>query len=113
MKTFFLFPVFFVLLFSCSDPKIPSENPLDYISDTTKLEIDRKTEPFTRAIQVLDYKLFWWNSDRETIGIFDLRSKKLSNTIRLEREGPNGMGRPLGFFVHTPDSIFVPTMVMK
>ncbi len=107
------FILLFVLLFSCSQPKVFSENPLDYISDTTIIEIDRKTEPFTRAIQLLDEKLYWWNSDRETIGVFDLKSKKLINTIKLEREGPNGMGRPLGFFVHTPDSIYIPTMVYE
>lgn len=105
------FILLLALLFSCSQPKVFSENPLDYISDTTIIEIDRKTEPFTRAIQLLDEKLYWWNSDRETIGVFDLKSKKLINTIKLEREGPNGMGRPLGFFVHTPDSIYIPTMV--
>ncbi|MBA4302384.1 MAG: hypothetical protein C0433_20115 [Cyclobacterium sp.] len=107
------FILLIALLFSCSQPKVLSENPLDYISDTTTIEIDRKTEPFTRAIQLLGGKLYWWNSDRETIGVFDLKSKKLINTIKLEREGPNGMGRPLGFFVHTPDSIYIPTMVYE
>jgi hypothetical protein len=99
-----------LFIFSCSEKsQIPSD-PLAFISDTTTISIDRSTEPITRSIQYLNGELYWWNSDRETIGVFDLNTKSLKNTIKIERDGPNGLGNPLGFFVHDSDSIYIPTM---
>lgn len=108
-------PILLLFLFiSCSEKsKENSKDPLDYVSDTTIIVIDRATEPFTRAQQYLDGNLYWWNSDRETISLIDLHQKKVIKSIRLEREGPNGLGKPYGFFVHSPDSIYIPTMAYK
>lgn len=99
-----------LFIFSCSEKsQIPSD-PLAYISDTTTISIDRQTEPITRSLQYFNGDLYWWNSDRETISVFDLKAKSLKNTIKIERDGPNGLGNPLGFFVHNSDSIYIPTM---
>lgn len=89
-------PILLILcLISCSEiNKENSKDPFDYISDTTIISIDRATEPFTRTQQFLDGNLYWWNSDRETIGVFDLSSQSLVKTIPLERDGPNGLGKP-------------------
>ena len=99
---------------SCSEKsKENSKDPLDYVSDTTIIAIDRDTEPITRTQQYLDGNLYWWNSDRETITVIDLQQKKVTKSIRLERDGPNGLGKPYGFFVHSSDSIYIPTMAYK
>lgn len=113
MKNILIFLVVVTTIFSCTEKKELSSNPLDYLSDTTIISIDRKIEPYTRTLQYLDGNLYWWNSNRETISIFDLSAKKLKNTIKLEQEGPNGLGTPLGFFVISPDSIYVPAMAYK
>ncbi len=63
--------------FSCVQKEESSTNPLDFISDTTAISIDRKTETYTRTLQYVNGDLYWWNSDRETISIFDLSGKKL------------------------------------
>lgn len=112
MKSF-LIVLFFITFFSCSEKKTSSIDPLDYISDTTAIPIDRNTEPYTRTMQFVNGNLYWWNSNRETISVINLSSKKVEKTIRLERDGPNGLGNPLGIFVLDPDSIYVPTMAYE
>lgn len=102
-----------VSIFSCVEKTEYSINPLDYITDTTAISIDRKTEPYTRTLQYLDGDLYWWNSDRETISVFDLTTKNLKKTIKMERDGPDGLGSPLGFYVVNTDSIYVPTMAYE
>ncbi len=104
-----LIVLFLASIFSCAEKKDLSTNPLDYITDITAISIDRKTEPYTRTLQYLDGDLYWWNSDRETISVFDLNAKNLKKTIKMERDGPNGLGSPIGFFVSNPDSIYIPT----
>lgn len=108
-------PILLILcLISCSEKnKENSKDSFDYISDTTIISIDRATEPFTRTQQFLDGNLYWWNSDRETISVINLQQKKVIHSIPLERDGPNGLGKPYGFFVHSPDSIYIPTMAYK
>jgi hypothetical protein len=97
-------------IFACSDKNKISMDPLAYISDTTVITIDRKTEPYTRTLQYLNGDLYWWNSNRETINLIDLSTQKVKSFIKLERDGPNGLGNPLGFFVLNSDSIYIPTM---
>ncbi len=107
---YFLIAIAFAGIFSCVEKNEISINPLSYISDTTQITIDRKTEPYTRTIQYSNGDLYWWNSNRETISVIDLSAQKVKNFINLERDGPNGLGNPLGFFVVDPDSIYIPTM---
>lgn len=42
--------------------------------------------------------------------MIDLETKKVENTIKMELDGPNGLGNPLGIYVLNPDSIYVPNM---
>jgi hypothetical protein len=100
-------------IFSCSEKKELSINPLDYITDTTAISIDRKTEPYTRTMQYLEGDLYWWNPNRESISVLDLSAKTLKNIIKIKRDGPNGLGNPLGFYVVNTDSIYVPTMAYE
>ncbi|RAI95257.1 DUF4221 family protein [Algoriphagus yeomjeoni] len=103
----------FAGIFSCSTNKESSNNPLDYLIDTKIIPIDRKTDTYTRTLQYVDGNLYWWNPNRETISIFDLSKKILINTIKIERDGPNGLGNPLGFYVLNADSIYIPTMAYE
>lgn len=105
-------PILLLFWFSTCSEKIKenSKDPFDYISDTTLIPIDRATEPFTRAQQFLDGNLYWWNSNRGTISVFDIHSKKQTSTIKLSEEGPNGLGKPLGFYVLNSNSIYIPSM---
>lgn len=102
-----------VSIFSCAEKKDLSTNPLDYITDTTIIPIDRKTETMTRTLQYVGGDLYWWNSDRESISVFDLTTKNLKKTIKMERDGPDGLGSPLGFFLSNPDSIYIPTAAFE
>jgi hypothetical protein len=105
-----LFVFVIVCIFSCSGKNEISIDPLSFISDTTVITIDRRTEPYTRTLQYVNGDLYWWNSNRETISVIALTDQMVKNFINLERDGPNGLGNPLGFFVMTPDSIYIPTM---
>jgi hypothetical protein len=107
MKRFLI--IFFLVLYaSCSKTKYKPTNVLEHISEKTFIPIDSRTEPYTRTMQYLDGDLYWWNSDRESISVFDLSNSTLKKTILLKREGPNGVGSSLGFIVHNIDSIFIP-----
>lgn len=109
-----LLPVFIVLFaFSCKNSSSENKRIDDYIVEKIQLDINRTTEPSTRALQYLNGDLYWWNSDRETIQVFDINSKKLTRTITLASEGPNGVGMPLGFFVYNKDSIYIPTGALE
>jgi len=108
MKKSFLITSFIILL-SCSERDAFSIDPLDYIKDTTTISIDRKTETYTRTLQYFSGDLYWWNSDRESITVFDLAKSQIKRTIKMDREGPNGLGFPLGFFINSSDIIYVPT----
>ena len=112
MKTKIL--IFLVIVnIGCTERKTASNNVLDYISDTSTISIDINTEPYTRTLQYFQGDLYWWNSNRGSISIFDLSKKTLKKTIKLEEEGPNGLGMPLGFYVSNKDSIYIPTMAYQ
>ncbi|GMQ26045.1 hypothetical protein Aoki45_27270 [Algoriphagus sp. oki45] len=97
-------------LASCSQVKEHSTDPLSYVSDTTVISIDRKTENYVRAVQHFDGKLYWWNSNRSTISVIDLESQQVEKTIKLAEEGPDGLGIALGIFVINSDSLIIPNM---
>ncbi|MFC3417020.1 DUF4221 family protein [Algoriphagus hitonicola] len=107
--------VLLLLLFhiSCNERKINSDNPLDFIVDTTTISIDPKIDLYTRTLQYFDGDLYWWNANQQTISVFNLTSKTLKKSIKLETEGPNGLGMPLGFYVANEDSIYIPTMAYQ
>ncbi|WP_373400333.1 DUF4221 family protein [Algoriphagus halophilus] len=86
---------------------------MDYKADTTNISIDLKTDPSTRAMQYINGNLYWWNSNRGTISVFNISSKNQTSTIKLHEDGPNGIGSPLGFFVINSDSIYIPTMAYE
>lgn len=92
-----LFVFVIVCIFSCSGKNEISIDPLSFISDTTVITIDRRTEPYTRTLQYVNGDLYWWNSNRETISVIALTDQMVKNFINLERDGPNGLGNPLGF----------------
>ncbi|MGY6741487.1 MAG: DUF4221 family protein [Cecembia sp.] len=96
--------------FSCSRTLDNSLELSKFLVETIAIPIDLKTETYTRSLQYLDGDLYWWNADRETLSVFDLSDKKIKRFINMEREGPNGLGNPIGFFVLNNDSIYVPTM---
>lgn len=77
-----------VCIFSCAEKKDLSTNPLDYITDTTIIPIDRKTETMTRTLQYVGGDLYWWNSDRESISVFDLTTKNLKKRSKWKGMGP-------------------------
>lgn len=104
---------FLFILYSCTGKEEASQDPLDYISGTYSIPIDRKTESYSQTMQYLNGKLYWWNTDRESISLIDLKNRTVEKTIPLEREGPNGVGRALGFLIHNPDSIYVPNTAHK
>jgi hypothetical protein len=44
---------------------------------------------------------------KDNIKVFNLDRKEWEQSILFEKEGPNGIGKMNGFYVHTMDSIFV------
>jgi hypothetical protein len=103
----FIISLVFILFISCSK-KQAIQDLNGFLVSNYSLPLDPNISPTSRAMQYLDGMLYWWNSERETISVFDLYKQEVINTIKLEREGPDGVGNSLGIYVHNKDSIYIP-----
>jgi len=76
-----------------------------------ELPIGNEINPRSKALawysdSGTDY-LVYLNSFHHNIIFFDLGTQKQSFAIELQKEGPDGLGKPAGFFVKSLDSVFV------
>lgn len=80
--------------------------------DRVSLNIDDETKAFTLSVRYFettdgDEWLLHLNEINNTIGIYDLESRKKLRTVYYESEGPNGVGSIDGFDIVSLDSIFL------
>lgn len=110
---------FFILvpLFSCSIPsskKVVSNTHLLSVIDSVTVELDNSTAGYWRIAQYYkqkdqDFIVFQdaVSTDPDYVSFFDLSKKKIAFKLTLRTSGPNGVGKPMSFYVHNLDSIFV------
>lgn len=103
------FTLSLLLVFACKNEVVEDSDILNYRSEVIALPIDYSIFPSTFAMQYFDSRLYWMNRDRRTIHQLDFKEKKFKLFLKYQEEGPDGLGSPLGFYLHNLDSIFFPT----
>ncbi|SFT47084.1 protein of unknown function [Algoriphagus locisalis] len=112
MKSAFLnliLATLFSLIYACSPSKESAEKSLmDFQVEELTIPIGPEVDPYTMALQYVDGDLFWHNKNRSTISKINLASRKVSEYIRYESEGPQGVGNIVGFYVFDQNKIAFP-----
>lgn len=120
MNLFYIF-IFFILLNACSTKEEASINQRYKFQDTYtfklkasfSLPLDSVTSHYSECVQYFEndsLQLFaMHNQPKNSIYIYDYVSKKLKTLIALPTEGARGVGEIDGFYIHTLDSIFLPS----
>jgi hypothetical protein len=101
------FCLILLLLSSCETRDC---DPIQYISNISRIKIDTRTDPYSLSMQIYNSNLYWLNSTTNSISVLNIKNKNLEKIITIDEEGPNGINRPLGIFVKSIDSIYIPSI---
>lgn len=96
-----------MLLSSC---ETRNNDPIQFISNISKIKIDKRTDPYSLSMQIYNSNLYWLNSTTNSISVLNIKNKNFEKIITIDEEGPNGIMRPLGIFVKSLDSIYIPSI---
>lgn len=117
MKTL-LFLLILILIPSCSGKKENVSYELVSTEKKVTFSLDTKTYPVMWT--VLPYTdtdgkeyLTLQCSDSNTIHFYDINTGEHRFEIKTEQEGPNGVGRFCGYYIHSPDSIYLTSLFGK
>ncbi|MCE7056528.1 DUF4221 domain-containing protein [Algoriphagus sp. AGSA1] len=97
---------------SCSPNEVGELPELNYkLTHAFQLVVeDHPLRTWSLQAKVIDGEEFLFFGDvkmKDNIKVYNIDAQKWEETIRFEKEGPDGIGSMNGFFVHTMDSIFV------
>lgn len=108
--SFLILILFGLVSFSCDEED--KTKPLSYqLTHAFRLVVeDHPLRTWSLQTKVIDgeEKLFFGDvRKKDNIKVFNMDKKEWEESIRFEKEGPDGIGTMNGFYVHTMDSIFV------
>lgn len=115
----------FIFTVCCTFTEETSLNQTYSFEDTYTFEktsevrfpLDSVTPYYSRCSQyftsVNDMLMAVENSSENRIYLYNLNTKELIKFISFEQDGPEGIGQMEGFYIHTLDSIFVPSTNMQ
>jgi len=122
MLRVYFFQIFIIsVLVSCSSSEESSINQTYQFEDIytfemvgeTKFPLDSVTSGSSDYKVYLDLKkqrIFAFdNPSKNRIYVYNYDRQKLIKFIEFQREGPEGIGQMEGFYIHTLDSIFIPS----
>lgn len=104
-----------ICLYSCSSPQkdscvlVPS-------NDSLVFELNPQTSMFIKKLSLYtdengrEFLTFQNNVEPEILW-YDLASQKYVKTIKLEKEGNNGVGIFGGYYIHSENEIYIPEMM--
>ena len=97
---------------SCSPNKVGELPELNYkLTRAFQLIVeDHPLRTWSLQAKIINGREFLFFGDvkmKDNIKVYNIDAQKWEETIRFEKEGPDGIGSMNGFFVHTMDSIFV------
>ncbi|MGM0943682.1 MAG: DUF4221 family protein [Bacteroidota bacterium] len=81
---------------------------MDFHIEELTIPIGPEVDPYTLTIQYVKGDLYWHNKNRSTISKINLPSLQVSEYIRYESEGPQGVGNIVGFYVFDQNKIAFP-----
>ena len=109
-----------IIVFSCSKRSeeegfllktIQSSNSVALATNTVEIPIDSISLTYYSKVSSFKYNdeefLAGYNERIHSIDLFNLSKKQLYQHVRLEKEGPNAVGRVYNIEVHSIDSIFI------
>lgn len=102
----------FICLLSCSSPKKDS-CILIASSDSLVFKLNPQTSMFIKALfpytdkRGREYLTFQNNIEPEILW-YDMSSQEYIRTIRIDKEGANGISNFVGFYIHSDDEIYIP-----
>jgi hypothetical protein len=106
----FIFMIFIIVSFSCSDKQGSKEaNHIQIEYDSIAITGDTLCQEayYNFTINLDDNLLLGFNNRTNSIDMIDLGKEKLIGHIPIEKEGPNGIpGNIEGIYFHNKDSIF-------
>jgi hypothetical protein len=108
MKNSFLILTFISLYYSCNFSGKSEGDGYLTLTDSLTIQITTDIEPYTYTMQYKEGFIYWWNQNRQTISRFNIEKGISEDFLKYEYEGPNGIGDPMGFYIHNEDSIYLP-----
>ncbi|HDJ33658.1 MAG TPA: DUF4221 domain-containing protein, partial [Bacteroidetes bacterium] len=112
----YVFISFLALLsIGCHRKDSPQQEPKVRLVATDRaleFDIDPRTYPhsdcvFAHHTGTGERYLVYLNEQLNRIQFYLIDSLRLSHTIELQQKGPHGVGLVIGYYVQTPDSVFV------
>lgn len=99
-------------LISCGSPKSNSYTLVES-NDSLVFKLDSQTSMFIKALflytdnQGREYLTFQNNIEPEILW-YDMNSQKYIKTIKIDKEGVNGISNFVGYYIHSDDEIYIP-----
>ncbi|SFT68899.1 protein of unknown function [Algoriphagus locisalis] len=81
---------------------------MDFHVEELTIPIGPEVDPYTMTLQYVDGDLFWHNKNRSTISKIILSNRQVSEFLRYDEEGPQGVGNIVGFYVFDQNKIAFP-----
>lgn len=102
----------FIFGVSCSKKEEVESLELNYkLTHAFRLVVeDHSLRTWSLQTKVIDDEEFLFFGDvqsKDNIKVYNMATEKWGETIKFEKEGPNGIGKMNGFYVQSLDSIFI------
>src|SRR5690606_301272 len=117
MSKIYLFLIL-VALFGCKD-EVPTFQKITYEGQgkVISLPLPDSAEPTTSCLKAYRYNdqdiLYYYNSTKRQILMYDIATEELIHTIQLYRQGPNEVNGIKGFTILERDRIMISTFPQK
>ena len=106
--------VIIMLILGCSPPDELSIKPAINLTGTLIIPLDSSINPEMGSLQYMDTDsgeyLALLNKTVYGVELFNLNTEKHTKRIKLEYEGPNGVGTTNGFRIFSPDTLLVASL---
>lgn len=103
-----------LLVFGCSSPKESPPKPVISVADSLLIPLDPSVNPERGSLQYMDTDsgeyLALVNKSVYAVELYHLNTGKHVRRIKLEREGPNGVGTTNGFRILSPDTLLLASL---
>lgn len=104
-------PIIILFLLDCSNDSEKKEIKFELVKGILTFAISEQTSNISNGLQGYSFDkkdyLFSINWLNNGLQLYDVGKEELIKEIRFHEQGPNGVGKIFGFYVHNFDSIFL------